>query len=264
MKNSNELKSLSTSAKLASLMLFSVSVLSGCSLTEFVSGSPSKAQPTNEQSSTSRKRSVEEVYAMTPSPQPTQSSQVVYSSKTKRPIAQRQPETNDDRGSLAQHSLTGAEHSVVVEEYIERMATDLINNLATSNSRTKPVIGVTSFVDFNNNLKTVTPFGNRIAEHFINELQRSGFIVADYKVRDTISVGQNGDLVFSRNTQELNGAESMTHVLAGNIMYQEKGLKIIARVVDFDHKWVIASSSVFMPYFILDTIVPSNAKQTVY
>ncbi len=204
---------------------------------------------------------------------PTKSPKTVV---TKRPIAQvrqiqpaPQPYYQADSGqsmapSMAQHSLSGAQHSVLVEEYIERMATDLINNLASVNNSNKPVIGVTSFVDFNNNLKSVTPFGNRVAEHFINELQRSGFLVADYKVRDTISIANNGDLVFSRNTNELNAESTMTHVLAGNIMYQEKGLKIIARVVDFDNKWVIASSSVFMPYFVLDTIVPSGAKHSVY
>lgn len=180
------------------------------------------------------------------------SSTVANQVMTTRQVTKNEPVYHD---VVPTHSLSGAEHSVVVEEYIERVATDLINSLGNSNN-THSVIGVTSFVDFNNHLKTVTPFGNRISEIMMNELQQTGFVVADYKVRDTISVEQDGDYVFSRDVQQLNGVETMTHVLTGTIMYQQKGLKINARVVDFDTKWVVASASTFMPYFVLDTIVP--------
>lgn len=288
-------------------VLLTSTALSGCSLTEFVTGKPETVQTAqtnleqvsseqetytqNGSESVVRRTQIEpmpEQRLQKPAPTSTPKSVMNVNTQAETPVIKRLPAEKprsamnyygsidqpyrhkaSQQGSserymppIAQHSLSGAEHSVMVEEYIERVSTDLINSLA--NNLSDPVIGVTSFVDFNNNLTSVTPFGNRVAEHFISELQQSGFMVADYKVRDTITVNHNGDIVFSRNTDELNAAEGMTHVLAGTIMYQEKGLKIIARVVDFDNKWVVATASTFMPYFVLDTIVPSTAKQTVY
>ena len=288
------MKHVSKSKALLSALLAST-ILSGCSLTEFVTGQPQasdSAQTNAEYSNLNQgdtapviKTTIEkeETRVVHDATEPSTETMVVEKRVIKRLPAEKPNSTMSYYGSvkqpyrpavthqgsneqfippISQHSLSGAEHSVVVEEYIERVSTDLINSLA--NNLNDPVIGVTSFVDFNNNLTSVTPFGNRIAEHFISELQQSGFMVADYKVKDTITVNHNGDLVFSRNTNELNAVEGMTHVLAGTIMYQEKGLKIIARVVDFDNKWVVASASTFMPYFVLDTIVPSGAKHTVY
>jgi TolB-like protein len=173
---------------------------------------------------------------------------------------------NDEQGSLyvgisPQHSLSSAQHSVLVSEYIEQIASQLMSNIATDVGHA--VVGVTSFVDFNNDLATLTPLGNRVAEHFYTNLFQQGFTVADYKVRNQVSVTSTGDFVFSRNVNKLDSADTMTHVLTGTIMYQQTGLLINARIVNFDTKWVVSTASGFIPYFVLDKVVPASAKHTV-
>lgn len=162
---------------------------------------------------------------------------------------------------IPQHTLSDAQHSVLVSEYIEQIASQLIENVATDVDHA--VVGVTSFVDFNNDLSTITSFGNRIAEHFYLTLFQQGFTVADYKVRSKVSITRSGDYVFSRNVNKLDNAKTMTHVLTGTVMYQQTGLLINARIVDFDSKWVVSTASGFIPYFVLDSIVPAAGKSTV-
>lgn len=169
--------------------------------------------------------------------------------------------TEDNMVYIPQHGLTGNQHSVLLSEYIEQISNKLIANL--SNETKHAVVGITSFVDFSNDLGTLTPVGNIVAEHFTTELFQNGFTVSDYKVKSAISVTPQGDFVFSRNADKLGSSESMTHVLTGTIMYQQTGLLINARIVNFDNKWVISTASGFIPYFILDTVIPQNAKQIV-
>ena len=162
---------------------------------------------------------------------------------------------------IANHTLTGNQHSVLLSEYIEQISASLISNV--SKDAKHVIVGVTSFVDFTNDLATITPVGNIVSEHFTTHLFQNGFTVADYKVKDTISITQQGDFVFSRDANKLTSSESITHVLTGTVMYQQTGLLINARVVDFDNKWIISTASGFIPYFVLDTFIPPSAKHTV-
>lgn len=162
---------------------------------------------------------------------------------------------------IANHTLTGNQHSVLLSEYIEQISASLISNV--SKDAKHVVVGVTSFVDFTNDLASITPVGNIVSEHFTTHLFQNGFTVADYKVKNTVSITPQGDFVFSRDANKLASSESITHVLTGTVMYQQTGLLINARIVDFDKKWIISTASGFIPYFVLDTVIPSGAKHTV-
>ncbi|GAA0292461.1 hypothetical protein GCM10009128_08690 [Psychrosphaera haliotis] len=162
---------------------------------------------------------------------------------------------------IANHTLTGNQHSVLLSEYIEQISASLISNV--SKDAKHVIVGVTSFVDFTNDLATITPVGNIVSEHFTTHLFQNGFTVADYKVKNTVSITPQGDFVFSRDANKLTSSESITHVLTGTVMYQQTGLLINARVVDFDNKWIISTASGFIPYFVLDTVIPPGAKHTV-
>ncbi|MDA8621143.1 FlgO family outer membrane protein [Psychrosphaera sp.] len=163
--------------------------------------------------------------------------------------------------TLNSHSLTGSQHSVLLSEYIEQISAGLIANV--SNKAEHVIVGVTSFVDFTSDLATITPVGNIVSEHFTTHLFQHGFTVADYKVKNTVSITPQGDFVFTRDANKLTSSESITHVLTGTVMYQQTGLLINARVVDFENKWIISTASGFIPYFVLDTIIPNGAKHTV-
>ncbi|MDC2891140.1 FlgO family outer membrane protein [Psychrosphaera sp. G1-22] len=94
--------------------------------------------------------------------------------------AQGDPYQEDTRAIHYSHPLEASNNTVLVGEYIEQMATEILRNLTIPMD--DAVVGVTSFVEFSEDLSTVNHFGNMLAENFIYELQQNGIPVIDYKV----------------------------------------------------------------------------------
>ena len=159
------------------------------------------------------------------------------------------------------HPLVSSNNSVLIGEYIEQMATHMLESLTVS--VTTATVGVTSFVEFTDELASVNQLGNMLAESFIFELQQNGIPVVDYKIASGVRVQQDGDFIFSRDPAALNLTDSMQYVLTGTIMYNKRGLVINARMVHFLNKRVVASSKKVIPYFVLDSIIPTSEKQAV-
>ena len=159
------------------------------------------------------------------------------------------------------HPLVASNNSVLLGEYVEQMATHMLESLSVPVEST--VVGVTSFVEFTDNLSSINQLGNMLAESFIFELQQNGIPVIDYKVAGTVTVQTDGDYVFSRNTEELNVTDTMQYVLTGTMMYNKRGLVVNARIVNFMNKRVVASSKKVIPYFVLDSIIPVSEKQAI-
>lgn len=167
----------------------------------------------------------------------------------------------DPRVMQYTHPLETSNNSVLVGDYIEQMATEILHNLTIPLS--EAVVGVTSFVEFSEDLSTVNHFGNMLAENFIFELQQNGIPVVDYKVAQGVTVTSTGDYVFSRNPEHLALSTSMNYVLTGTMTFNKRGLVLNARMVHFENKRVVAASKKIIPYFVLDSIIPSSDKQIV-
>lgn len=167
----------------------------------------------------------------------------------------------DIRAIHYSHPLEAGNNTVLVGEYIEQMATEILRNLTIPMD--DAIVGVTSFVEFSEDLSTVNHFGNMLAENFIYELQQNGIPVIDYKVTGGVRVISTGDFVFSRNADELLLDGSMTYVLTGTMAYNKRGLVINARMVNFENKRVVSTSKKLIPYFVLDSIIPSSDKHAV-
>lgn len=159
------------------------------------------------------------------------------------------------------HTLTATNSSVMLGEYVEQLATQLMETSVVPGDET--VVGVTSFIEFGPELSSINLFGNLLAEEFIFQLQQNGIAVVDYKVMAGVQVQGNGDFVFSRNSQALDLANSMQHVLTGTTVYHTRGIMVNARIVHLISKRVVASAKRLIPYFVLDSIVPAGAKQSV-
>jgi len=159
------------------------------------------------------------------------------------------------------HPLVSSNNTVLIGEYIEQMATHMLESLTVPAA--SALVGVTSFVEFTDDLASVNQLGNMLAESFIYELQQNGIPVVDYKVASGVRVQRDGDFVFSRNPANLNLNDSMQYVLTGTIMYNKRGLVINARMVNFMNKRVVASSKKVIPYFVLDSIIPTSEKHAV-
>lgn len=158
------------------------------------------------------------------------------------------------------HPLVSANNTVLIGEYVEQMATNMLESLNVPVETA--VVGVASFVEFTDDLVSVNPLGNLLAENFIFELQQNGIPVVDYKIAQNVMVLANGDYVFSRNREQLN-IDVMSHVLTGSIIYNKQGLVVNARVVDLESKRVVSASKKVIPYFVLDSIIPASEKQAI-
>lgn len=167
----------------------------------------------------------------------------------------------DSRTMQYTHPLEASDSTVLLGDYIEQMATEILHNLTIPLD--EAVVGVTSFVEFSEDLASVNHFGNMLAENFIYELQQNGIPVVDYKVAGAVTVTPLGDFVFSRNPDRLNLTNSMSYVLTGTMTYNKRGLILNARMVNYDNKRVVASSKKIIPYFVLDSIIPSSEKHIV-
>ena len=160
------------------------------------------------------------------------------------------------------HPLVASNNSVLVGEYVEQMATNMLESLSVPVREV--TVGVTSFVEFTDKLSSINQLGNILAESFIFELQQNGIPVVDYKVASQIHVKPDGDFIFSRNPAALNLTDTMQYVLTGTIMYNKRGLVVNARMVHFESKRVVASSKQVIPYFVLDSMIPVSEKHTVF
>lgn len=158
------------------------------------------------------------------------------------------------------HPLVSSNNTVLIGEYVEQMATNMLESLNVPVETA--VVGVASFVEFTDDLVSVNPLGNLLAENFIFELQQNGIPVVDYKIAQNVMVLANGDYVFSRNREQLN-MDVMSHVLTGSIIYNKQGLVVNARVVDLESKRVVSASKKVIPYFVLDSIIPASEKHAI-
>ncbi|MBD1582974.1 FlgO family outer membrane protein [Pseudoalteromonas sp. S16_S37] len=162
--------------------------------------------------------------------------------------AQRQKQ--DDELGNVQYSrhYSPIVHNLQLANYVEQMALELVD---TMNSDQDINIAVTSFVDFDNTLRTTNQLGNQIAETFIHQLQKFGYGVVDFKTTNSVSVTQKGDLSFSRDVKALTNKRVASHVLSGTMIYRSSGVEVNARVTDIDSKQVVASTRKLVPSYVL-------------
>ncbi|WP_105168825.1 FlgO family outer membrane protein [Pseudoalteromonas sp. T1lg23B] len=143
-----------------------------------------------------------------------------------------------------------SQHHLRLANYVEQMALDLVD---TMNSEQDINIAVTSFVDFDNNLRTTNQLGNQLAETFIHQLQKFGYGVVDFKTANSVSVTSSGDFSFSREVRALANKRIASHVLSGTMIYRSTGVEVNARVIDIDSKQVIATSTKLVPNYVLQS-----------
>lgn len=140
-----------------------------------------------------------------------------------------------------------------IDEYAEQLSMELMRQARQLDAKSR--IGVASFVALDASLQQTNALGNQLAESFIREMQAYGIEVVDFKVMNRISVEQEGDLVFSRNSRKLRSAD-MDYILSGTMHRNEKGVRVNARIVSLANQSVVASAKGFIPHFIVNEVVP--------
>ena len=145
-----------------------------------------------------------------------------------------------------------ANSKVDLTDYAQQLAGKLAKFIALEGAS----VGVASFVDFDETLRSSSSLGNQFAEALATELPQYGVNVVDFKLTKYIDVSSMGDLVLSRDRQKLNGQSEMDYVLTGTLIATHRGVKINSRVVSVKDNSVIAAASTFVPKGLLQQIQP--------
>lgn len=182
-------------------------------------------------------------------------------------------EDDDDDDGDAQHSAN-AVHNAPAMSYRNRLPTlfestrthktlkDYVSQLAmqlmdrATRMRSDDLIGVVSFVNLDSQLTNTNPIGNQLAEYFIGEMQHFGVAVVDFKVGESIQVGNRGDFIFSRDADQLAEELAMDHILTGTLIYRSNGISVNARIIELSSKRVIATSNITIPDFVVADLNP--------
>ncbi len=144
-----------------------------------------------------------------------------------------------------------------LEDYAGQLSMQLLRNSAGMSK--DDLIGVASFVRLERSLQQTNVLGNQLAEYFISEIQQFGLGVVDFKMTKAVNVTSRGDFAFSRDSIELAQDMKLDHILSGTMIEKPQGVKINARIVSVENNRVVASASVLIPHFIVQSLNPAYA-----
>ena len=162
-----------------------------------------------------------------------------------------QMQRNDEQEQYADTTqFNPNKHHKSLVNYVEQMALDLTDTMQVVPQ--DAAIAVTSFVDLDASLTTASQLGNQLSETFIHQLQKFGYSAVDFKTANLITVNEQGDFAFTRNTRKLAGTNIASHVLSGTLIYRADGVVINARVINIENKRLAASSRTFIPLYVLN------------
>ncbi|MBQ9274049.1 MAG: hypothetical protein IJ228_04485 [Succinivibrio sp.] len=113
-----------------------------------------------------------------------------------------------------------------------------------------PKIAVTSFVD-TDTYEDAGYLGRELGELFVHELDRRSVPVSEFKTTGHISVTEEGEIIYSRNWRKIAKQAMVQHVLGGTITRNDKGVVLVARVIDMNNVTVLGSATGFIPYHLL-------------
>lgn len=138
----------------------------------------------------------------------------------------------------------GLELNVVVSE----MADELMK-LKVPGQDGGSVIAIASFVSVHD-YKTVEPIGRILAEDFIRELHRRGEKVIDHHLTGYVEVGPDGDVMLSRQAEQLMGKMNVSRFLIGSYSRNNEGYVVRARIISLRDRIVESAAVGIVPYAV--------------
>ncbi|MEY8213581.1 MAG: FlgO family outer membrane protein [Colwellia sp.] len=139
-----------------------------------------------------------------------------------------------------------------VNDYTDRLAHNLYRNMR--NKKLNQPILVTSFVHLDNSLQKTSTLGNLISESLIGNIQEYDIQVMDVHLMGAVNITPTGDLVFSRDRDDILYSGEIAYVLSGIIVESERGFTINARIMELKTKKIISTASTFIPSFVIEVI----------
>jgi TolB-like protein len=144
-----------------------------------------------------------------------------------------------------------------VGDYVRNMAQDLVSNMEYVSERTP--VAVTHFSLIDSDLKETNLLGQQMAESFVHEFHKFRMPVVEYKATQFIRVTEYGDFVMSRDFLDLKNATPIQYVLTGTMTKHQGGFIVNARMLGMESNVVVASAQSFIPFYIVDALLPSSS-----
>jgi TolB-like protein len=146
-----------------------------------------------------------------------------------------------------------------IGHYVRNMAQDLVANMEYVTERTP--VAVTHFSLIDSDLRETNLLGQQMAESFVHELHKFRMPVVEFKATQFIRVTETGDYVLSRDFLDLNNSTPIQYVLTGTMTKHQGGFIINARMLGMESKVVVASAQSFVPFYVVDALIPSESSR---
>ncbi|MFT6735422.1 MAG: TolB-like protein [Polaribacter sp.] len=152
---------------------------------------------------------------------------------------------------LNAESINTTTSSKMLKKYADRIAMSLLEQVDINNISQ---MGVASFVDMDDNLKSAHALGNKLAEALIISLHEVGFNIIELNLSNNTEITDKGNFIFDRRQQN---KQNLPFMVAGIINYTQSGININSRLVQTDTANILAANSLFMPNFVLKSAFPT-------
>ncbi|GLR69682.1 FlgO family outer membrane protein [Agaribacter marinus] len=146
-----------------------------------------------------------------------------------------------------------------IGHYVTNMANDLVANMEYVTERTP--VAVTHFSLIDSDLKETNLLGQQMAESFAHEFHKFRMPVVEFKATQFIRVTETGDYLLSRDFLDLNNSTPIQYVLTGTMTKHQGGYIVNARMLGMESKVIVASAQSFIPYYIVDALMPSESSR---
>lgn len=146
-----------------------------------------------------------------------------------------------------------------VGDYVRDMTQDLVSNMEYVTERTP--VAITNFVLIDSDLKETNLLGKQMTESFIHEFHKFRMPVVEFKATDYITVAETGDFILSRDYLDLTPSTPIQYVLTGTLTKHQGGYIANAKMLGMQSKVVVASAQSFIPYYIVDALIPSSSSR---
>lgn len=124
---------------------------------------------------------------------------------------------------------------------------------------TMPRIAITSFVD-TDTYENAGYLGRALAEFFTHEMSSRAFDVTEYKLTGKLSVSKDGDYILSRNWRKIAKDTNVKYLLGGTLTRNDKGVVVVARIINMQTRQSIATATDFIPYGFLPACYRTASK----
>jgi TolB-like protein len=146
-----------------------------------------------------------------------------------------------------------------IGDYVRNMAQDLVSNMEYVTERTP--VAVTHFSLIDGDLTETNLLGYQIAESFAHEFHKFRMPVVEFKATQFIRVTDSGDFVLSRDFLDLTSVTPIQYALTGTMTKHQGGYIVNAKMLGMESRVIVASSQIFIPFYVVDALIPSESSK---